>query len=545
MANLQRCSKCKSEQEIKYFSINKKGQHYKTCDHCRNKRQQSQPEAPQTKPFIRNFISSISIDATDIATLLGLHRYQTNLFELVMKYWKRGFTTDFLEIREELVERDIEFVEVPKADEKILEFCEQKSIPINFEFLEDVEKLEEQLQKEESLDIDAEDVVSFCNKQMGIQFEKKAIEMYEETCNSQVKDVSKHVKVDEPRKYVLKQFRENDKCKWSVGGRVDGTISNDKIIEVKHRKNRLFERVPIYEILQVYTYMYAMDIYQASVIEMYNGEQKITDFTYTVGYEQYVLQKLNNFCDFMENFIDNYDLKQRFMSCSMDDTVEVNDINKLLVKELKLKHISQIQITPIIDQITNSETLQNTDEPKEELTMVFDVEHSGRSDSQVLQLSWGIYTNNGTCLSMKDYYVKPEGFIDINPHVSKKIHLTYEELVEKQNALPVKELLELFLSDVAKSSLLVAHNMSADERTMNTEFRRHGLPKWNIKTYCTMTSTKGYCGLKDSRDRPKPPSLQELYSKLFEYEMDMSKAHNSGYDVECCAKCYFAVKDWA
>ena len=190
---------------------------------------------------------------------------------------------------------------------------------------------------------------------MGIQFEKKAIEMYEETCNSQIKDVSKHVKVDEPRKYVRKQFRENDKCQWFVGGRVDGTISNDKIIEVKNRKNRLFESVPIYEILQVYTYMYAMDINKASVIQMYNGEQKITDFTYTVGYEQYVLQKLNHFCNFMEAFIDNYDLKKRFMNCSIDDTVEVNNINNLLVNELNLKHINEVKITPIIEQITNSD----------------------------------------------------------------------------------------------------------------------------------------------------------------------------------------------
>jgi len=353
MADLQRCSKCKSEQEIKYFSMNKKGQYYKTCDHCRLKRQKSQPETPQTEPFLRKYCAFISIDATDIATLLGLHKYRTNIYELVMKYWERGFTTDFLEIRENLVQQNIEFVEVPTTDEKIQRFCEQKSIPINFEFLDDVEKLEDQLQKEESLDIDAESVVSFCNKQMGIQFEKKAIEKYEETCNSQIKDVSKHVKVDEPRKYVRKQFRVNDKCQWFVGGRVDGTISNDKIIEVKNRKNRLFECVPIYEILQVYTYMYAMDINKASVIQMYNGEQKITDFTYTVGYEQYVLQKLSHFCNFMEAFIDNYDLKKRFMNCSIDDTVEVNNINNLLVNELNLKHINDVKITPIIEQITN------------------------------------------------------------------------------------------------------------------------------------------------------------------------------------------------
>ena len=41
MTDLQKCSRCKPEQELKYFSINKKGQLYKTCDICRNKRLRS------------------------------------------------------------------------------------------------------------------------------------------------------------------------------------------------------------------------------------------------------------------------------------------------------------------------------------------------------------------------------------------------------------------------------------------------------------------------------------------------------------------------
>ena len=41
MANLQRCSRCRTDIELKYFSINKKGELYKTCDICRNKRLRS------------------------------------------------------------------------------------------------------------------------------------------------------------------------------------------------------------------------------------------------------------------------------------------------------------------------------------------------------------------------------------------------------------------------------------------------------------------------------------------------------------------------
>jgi formate dehydrogenase maturation protein FdhE len=34
---IQYCSRCKTEQELKYFSITKRGTHYKTCDGCRSK----------------------------------------------------------------------------------------------------------------------------------------------------------------------------------------------------------------------------------------------------------------------------------------------------------------------------------------------------------------------------------------------------------------------------------------------------------------------------------------------------------------------------
>ena len=37
MANLQKCSRCKSEIDISYFGLNRKKQPYKTCVNCRSK----------------------------------------------------------------------------------------------------------------------------------------------------------------------------------------------------------------------------------------------------------------------------------------------------------------------------------------------------------------------------------------------------------------------------------------------------------------------------------------------------------------------------
>ena len=36
MANLRKCSRCKSEIDISYFGMNRKKEPYKTCDNCRN-----------------------------------------------------------------------------------------------------------------------------------------------------------------------------------------------------------------------------------------------------------------------------------------------------------------------------------------------------------------------------------------------------------------------------------------------------------------------------------------------------------------------------
>ena len=41
MANLRKCSRCKSEIDISYFGMNRKKEPYKTCDNCRKKNKQT------------------------------------------------------------------------------------------------------------------------------------------------------------------------------------------------------------------------------------------------------------------------------------------------------------------------------------------------------------------------------------------------------------------------------------------------------------------------------------------------------------------------
>ena len=51
--------------------------------------------------------------------------------------------------------------------------------------------------------------------------------------------------------------------------------------------------------------------------------------------------------------------------------------------------------------------------------MVFDVEHAGCKKKQlILQLSWGMYKQDGTLLEMEYYYLEPTDIIHIYIYIS-------------------------------------------------------------------------------------------------------------------------------
>ena len=564
MANLQRCSKCKSEQELKYFSINKKGQYYKTCDMCRDKRLANKVNLKRTDtdfvdydnvstttPDIteeehaqeqKKYKRSIPIDATDVAAILGLNKYKTNLHEIVMKYWERGFPLKFHETQDKLQKEGIKFVSVKTSDEQIEEVCSAKGIPIDFDVLEDVDELLEQLNKED--DLDAADITSFCNKQMGIQFEKSAIARYEEKFN---------VKVDAVDNYVKREFKDNGLCAWMVGGRVDGVIGFDKIIEIKNRKKGFYPCIPIYEILQLYTYMFAMDIHQASLVEMYDSEIKETHFIYTTGYETYALSRLSKFCNFMEEFVNDVNLSERFMKCSIDDVEQVGNINNLLLDKLDIKHMKNVKVTPIKDIITKSDqALPEKETPLDgKYIIVMDVETNGLIKQRgitptlhnlhmfphVVQFSWGLFTEKGECKVMKDYIIKPDGW-DMNG--SDRIHgITYERA--NQEGVDIKTVLQKYKHDIDNHcSKLVCHNLDFDKNVVLSEFLRHGMCLNGVGEFCTMKNTMNHCRITPKvRGEYKWPTLAQLYRYCF--SENLQNAHNSYYDVMNFAKCYFKL----
>lgn len=158
---------------------------------------------------------------------------------------------------------------------------------------------------------------------------------------------------------------------------------------------------------------------------------------------------------------------------------------------------------------------------------------------RMIQVGYILYDLAGQPLTTKEYIIRPDGFII--PEDASNIHgITTEKAMDE--GLPIYGVLEELHAEIAKSSMLVAHNISYDENILGAEFLRENFS--NIipakKRFCTMKSSKDYCAL-PGRYGYKWPNLQELHTKLFNERFE--GAHNALADIKATADCFWRMKE--
>jgi len=57
--------------------------------------------------------------------------------------------------------------------------------------------------------------------------------------------------------------------KYMIGGKVDGITDDGTLVEVKNRQYKLFDRIPVYEKIQIHTYMFLTGILQCHYVQCY------------------------------------------------------------------------------------------------------------------------------------------------------------------------------------------------------------------------------------------------------------------------------------
>ena len=157
---------------------------------------------------------------------------------------------------------------------------------------------------------------------------------------------------------------------------------------------------------------------------------------------------------------------------------------------------------------------------------------------RLVQLAYLYYDAQGNKISGGDFIIQPEGFT-IPASVSNIHGITTKRAMEEGCAL--KTVLQDFNSLIDEADVLVAHNMSFDEKILGAEFLRMGMknPIPSKQKICTMESTTNFCALHGPYGY-KWPKLSELHRKLFRCDFD--EAHNAAVDITATAKCFWELR---
>jgi hypothetical protein len=202
------------------------------------------------------------------------------------------------------------------------------------------------------------ETTGFINKAHGTIKEESAIEIYEKRFG---------VKLDTSQTFFKKRldFVRNTNFEWFFGGRIDGLYINESdpsknyIVEVKNRTRGFFTSLRDYEKIQIYIYMYMLNISVAKLVEKYNDQIRITMIYKDEQYLNDILYYIDMFTERFEcDFLRNIDLKCNFINSDNNGKkiilrkLYLNDINKEINKRLE----SELQ-----DDLDDEECLINDD----------------------------------------------------------------------------------------------------------------------------------------------------------------------------------------
>jgi len=157
---------------------------------------------------------------------------------------------------------------------------------------------------------------------------------------------------------------------------------------------------------------------------------------------------------------------------------------------------------------------------------------------RLVQIAWLKHNESGDRTEEKSYLIKPEGFSI--PEESIRVHgITTERALEE--GADLETVLKEFVLAIEESKVLIAHNMSFDEKIMATEFLRKDISSrlFQIRSVCTMMASTEYCRIPGPYGY-KWPALSELYQCLFDAKF--KEVHEAMADVRICAECFFQLK---
>jgi DNA polymerase III epsilon subunit-like protein len=191
------------------------------------------------------------------------------------------------------------------------------------------------------------------------------------------------------------------------------------------------------------------------------------------------------------------------------------------------------------------------------LYLIFDTETTGLPKNKdgkpedldnwprIVQISWIFLDKYYKCVNTETFYVKQDAPI---PKEATRIHKIDDKIVQEKGETP-NLVFEKLLSDVMRTTFIVAHNIEFDLPIVESEFLRLGIhkPFKGKKKLCTMKTGAGFCKIPRYSGRGyKYPKLEELLEHLYFpgwSNIRIIDAHDAQIDTALTAKCFIKLVD--
>ena len=253
------------------------------------------------------------IFASELSNLIGMNKFKKPA-EVLLRLWKTNYPEEYKLRQTELRKKKKQIMLEETKEEtfhRIAKKYDDKTQKIEKEMKKcrDTKDVEKMLASQEKMiahcqDLEEEDKIKIQNAireisqtSFGTRQEKKSIHIYTQLTNLPVLEL---------KQFCKRPLFQRDGEVWYVGGKIDGILEDNTIIEIKNRMRGLFKSVREYEKIQTYAYMFILHSFQSQIVETYlNGTRQecgILNVDFEEPYWQNIIQRILRFIKYFDEF---------------------------------------------------------------------------------------------------------------------------------------------------------------------------------------------------------------------------------------------------
>lgn len=266
----------------------------------------------------------IKIYASELAACVGFNRFKS-IDEAATSVFSRTDDSAFQKALYRNRVKQMERIEITLENLQLTERVQKVVQSEKADFVQDLDAII--LEMAEKIDPDSiKDLTSYVFTERGKNAEESSINMFEKEMKKIVKnrnnkfhkmyleyedvlhDTHDSNNIDKFSDETFENEKDNGskkktKKRYLLGGKVDGITDDNELVEVKNRQYKLFDKIPIYEKIQMHAYMFLTGILKCHYVQCYRDKSTTELVEFDEGFWNDVIERLNKFVIKMDRLL--------------------------------------------------------------------------------------------------------------------------------------------------------------------------------------------------------------------------------------------------